>query len=308
MYCKIPKTLSELTQCLGSTTEFLYWLSNHIQEQYMIFQIPKKNGKTRTIEAPSQLLKKIQRRILSKILFQRAERSAMAFEKRRNIRKNASAHLGAAVVLCMDVKDFFPSLKFSQVTDYLESLGMQRNVSVLVAKICTLQGHLPQGAVTSPHLSNLLLAPLDKAIRNFCKVKKYHFTRYADDLTISGKMNDEDIREAIAVCKKNFMTIGLKLNPDKTHVMRNGNRKMVTGITVNQKLSAPKSLRKRLRQRMYYLNHFWEKDWHRLTEEELNNLLGLVNFVWSIDRENQEFSQYRTQLLEIKRFWNSVPR
>ena len=145
MYCKIPKTLSELTQCLGSTTEFLYWLSNHIQEQYTIFQIPKKNGKTRTIEAPSQLLKKIQRRILSKILFQRAERSAMAFEKRRNIRKNASAHLGAAVVLCMDVKDFFPSLKFSQVTDYLESLGMQRNVSVLVAKICTLQGHLPQG-------------------------------------------------------------------------------------------------------------------------------------------------------------------
>ena len=104
------------------------------------------------------------------------------------------------------------------------------------------------------------------------------------------------------------MTIGLKLNPDKTHVMRNGNRKMVTGITVNQKLSAPKSLRKRLRQRMYYLNHFWEKDWHRLTEEELNNLLGLVNFVWSIDRENQEFFQYRTQLLEIKRFWNSVPR
>ena len=119
-------------------------------------------------------------------------------------------------------------------------------------------------------------------------------------------MNDDDIREAIAFCKANLKSIGLKLNPAKTHVMRNGNRKTVTGITVNQKLSAPKSLRKKLRQRMYYLNHFWETDGYKLTEAELNNLIGKVTFVWSVDRENPEFSHYRSQLLEIKRYWNCV--
>ena len=75
------------------------------------------------------------------------------------------------------------------------------------------------------------------------------------------------------------------------------------GIVVNEKLQAPRELRRILRQKMYYLNRFWENDWQKLTENDFDKLLGQVNFVWSIDKRNSEFAEYRKQLLEIKRYF-----
>ena len=116
-------------------------------------------------------------------------------------------------------------------------------------------------------------------------------------------MNDDLKERLISFVREGLHLCGLQLNNDKIRVQHRHNRQEVTGITVNEKLQAPRELRRTLRQKMYYLNRFLENDWQKLTENDLDKLLGQVNFVWSIDKANSEFAEYRKQLLEIKRYF-----
>ena len=173
--------------------------------------------------------------------------------------------------------------------------------AVMLAKFCTLNGHLPQGAVTSPRLSNLLLLEFDEALLRYARLHELAFTRYADDLTFSGDPSDAEIAELIRVCRGELRKLGLRLNRDKIRVRRQGMRQEVTGVVVNAKAAAPREVRRRLRQRMYYLNKHWEREWRDLDEHSLNVLLGQANFIWDLDRSDPETGEYRRQLLEIRR-------
>jgi RNA-directed DNA polymerase len=227
----------------------------------------------------------------------------MAFEKKRNIIQNASFHLNQAVIIGLDVKDFFPSLKFKLVWKYFRKQNIASEPARLVAMLCTYNGHLPQGAITSPILANRLLKEFDETMLNYCKQLKVNYSRYADDITLSGDINTTLKEKLISFVREELHFYKLHLNNEKIRIQYRHNRQEVTGITVNEKLQAPRKLRRELRQKMYYINCYWEKDWHILTENNLDKLLGSINFVWSIDKENLEFTEYRKQLLEIKRYF-----
>lgn len=327
-------TVEQIARETGLNSRFLYLVSNHIPEYYRIYRIPKKNGKYRTIEAPAPILKRIQQYILWRILpwripcspeeladtaeilkgngisFHRRDlawmlSAATAFEPGSSIKKNAGEHCGKPVVVSLDVKNFFPSLKYSLVRSLFQQVVDEDGVAVMLSKFCTLNGHLPQGAVTSPHLSNLLLHDFDISLRQYCLARKLAFTRYADDLTFSGDPGNEEITGLIRYVKQELGKLGLRLNHEKIRIQRQGMRQEVTGVVVNAKTSAPREIRRRLRQQMYYLNKHWEHEWRKLDEHSLNVLLGQANFIWDMDRDNPEFTEYRRQLLEIKRCFHN---
>lgn len=325
-------TIQKMAEDLGINVKFLYLLSNRTPEFYKIYRIPKKNGKFRTIEAPCAILKRIQQYILRFVLpdkislggtrctkaLQSLRRqdpeadvtrneitslmsAATAFEPGTSIKDNAENHCGQSVVIALDVKDFFPSLKYKRVLALFRKYTERENTAVMLAKLCTLYGHLPQGAVTSPHISNLLLHDLDFTLKLYALDHGLEFTRYADDLTFSGNPDNGEISALIQTCRQELRKSGLRLNNDKIKIMRKGMRQEVTGIVVNAKMNAPREDRRRLRQQMYYLNKHWEHEWRKLDEHSLNVLLGKANFIWDLNRENPEIAEYRRQLLEIKR-------
>ena len=162
---------------------------------------------------------------------------------------------------------------------------------------------MPQGAVTSPFLANRLLREFDETMLRHCRQAKVNYSRYADDITLSGSISNDLKEKLLSFVREGLHLYGLQLNNDKIRVQHRNNRQEVTGIVVNEKLQAPRELRRVLRQKMYYLNRYWENDLQKLTENDLDKLLGQVNFVWSIDKANSEFAEYRKQLLEIKRYF-----
>lgn len=296
-------SVNMLARKLGLTVKQLFFIVYNLEKFYTVYQIPKKNGKFRTIEAPDPLLKKIQGRILQKLVSRHTSKTATAFEKKRNIIQNAQIHLNQPVIVGLDVKDFFPSLKFELVWKYFRDQNIAREPARLIATLCTFKGHLPQGAVTSPFLANRLLHDFDEVMSQHCRQVKVNYSRYADDITLSGNISDALKEKLISFAREGLYLYGLQLNNEKIRILRRNNRQEVTGIVVNEKLQAPRELRRILRQKIYYLNRFWENDWQKLTENDLDKLLGQVNFVWSIDKTNSEFTEYRKQLLEIKHYF-----
>ena len=289
---------------LGVSPRFLYFLSNHIGENYKITKIPKKNGKFRTIEAPSEGLKYVQSQILERILPKDVSAIATAFESGRGLLDNVKMHTRRKVVLALDLKDFFPSLRFPAVESLFETFGFSRQTAVLLAKICTLNGHLPQGAPTSPHLANLLMTDFDAQLSDLCSRMRLRVSRYADDITISGNLDPMKIEFLIRICRELLRQKGLRINYRKVRILRRNARQEVTGVVVNERPSVPRHIRRRLRQRMYYLRHYGLIGYEPVTRQGLESLLGSVGFVNYIDRKNVEFRQYAKQL---KRYLKECP-
>jgi len=308
-------SLTEMVESLGLNDKFLYLLSNRTPDFYKIYKIPKKNGKFRTIEAPSPVLKRIQRYILQDVLADDAPEwdydsesrlsAATAFEPGCSVKRNASCHCGKPVIVSLDIRNFFPSLKYGLVLSLFKKYVTEDSSAVMLAKFCTLYGHLPQGSAASPHISNLLLCDFDATIGKYCAAHDLTYTRYADDLTFSGDPRNDEIAELIQLCRTELKKINLHLNYDKIRIQRKGMRQEVTGVVVNSKVSAPREARRTLRQKMYYLDKYWEREWKNLDEHSLNVLLGKANFIWDLDRDSPEIGEYRRQLLELKRFFHS---
>lgn len=281
---------------LGVSPRFLYFLSNHIGENYKITKIPKKNGKFRTIEAPSERLKYVQSQILERILPKEVSVIATAFETGKGLLDNVEMHTSRKVVLALDLKDFFPSFRFPAVESLFEKLGFSRQTAVLLAKICTLNGHLPQGAPTSPHLANLLMTDFDTQLSDLCRRMKLRVSRYADDITISGDLDPMKIEFPIRTCRESLRRKGHRINYRKVRILRRNARQEVTGVVVNERPSVPRNIRRELRQRMYYLRHYGLIGHEPITRQGLQSLLGRVGFVNYIDPGNVEFRQYAEQL------------
>lgn len=324
-------SIEKMAETLGLNCKFLYLLSNQTPLFYKIYKIPKKNGKFRTIEAPVPVLKRVQKYLLQYVLpshvkwsaeqideitmiFHEKQKkiprltnsmpTATAFEPGCSVKQNASVHCGKPVVISLDIKNFFPSLRYDLVLSLFKRYVSEDQIAVMFSKFCTLYGHLPQGSVASPHISNLIMCDFDANIYKYCVMHDLSYTRYADDLTFSGNPDNGEISELIHLCREELKKLCLRLNNDKIRVQRTGMRQEVTGVVVNSKINAPREARRALRQKMYYLNKHWESEWRNLDEHSLNVLLGKANFIWDLDRNNPEICEYRKQLLEIKRYFN----
>ena len=215
---------------------------------YKKHEIAKKSGKMRVISAPVASLKRIQKSILINILNPIGSHpSAFGFVEDKSIVDNANIHIGNAVVVNADVSNCFPSVKWSLVLSALrrdlEAKLSSTSISTLV-DICTAEGVLPIGAATSPCLLNRVLFKTDEILSAQSAIRGCQYSRYADDLTFSG---DEQAVELLGIAKNTLQKINLELDPAKTNIFRRGRRQMVTGLVVNDKVSVPRRIRKRIR-------------------------------------------------------------
>ena len=153
---------------------------------YRRYTIPKSNGKRREILQPCKDLKALQSWILRNILDRLAPTPyATAYVKDKNLLHNVSPHSANRYFLCLDLEDFFPSISDGRVANIFRLIGYSWRAAFFLSALCTCDGGLPQGAVTSPALSNLVAAKLDRRIAGFTSRRNIVYTRYADDITLS---------------------------------------------------------------------------------------------------------------------------
>ncbi len=254
-------TLAELARRVGVSVGDL----RAIQPRYRSFAIPKRSGGSRQILAPEEPLKQIQRTVLRRLLGRlRCHAAAHGFERGRSIVTNARAHVGRAVVVRMDLQDFFASTKAKRVHQYFRKIGWNREAADMLVRLCTHEGALPQGAPTSPRLSNLVNYRLDARLASLaarCRSLSFEkgapwpsepmgiaYTRYADDITFSFPQDDPDlVRYVIRMARQIVEDEGYAVHPRKLRIHRRHSRQVVTGLVVNERVNLPRTTRRRLR-------------------------------------------------------------
>jgi len=238
--------VAELARRLGLEEETV----RSVEVSYSRFAIPKRSGGTRIIQSPNRELKRLQRRIHHRLLKRiRAHPAVRGFERRQSIVTNALPHQNKAIVLRMDVKDFFQSTQSDRVREMFLRLGWNREAATLLTKLCTHDGGLPQGAPTSPRLSSLVNLRLDMRLASAAKKGSAEYTRYADDLTFSFEDDDSlAARKMIRVTKLVLQDFGYKLHTRKKLLIRRQHQQqLVTGLVVNHRAHLPRRTRRWLR-------------------------------------------------------------
>ncbi len=268
-------TPQQLAEALSITVAELRWLAFHREAarkiHYYRFTIPKRDGSERPIWAPLPQLKAVQHWILRNVVEKLpVHGAAHGFLAGRSILSNAAVHTGARVVVKMDVKDYFPTVTLPRVRGVFRKAGYREQIATLLALLCTeapreivpLQGKeyyvalgprcLPQGAPTSPAVTNTLCLRLDQRLTGLAKHFGWRYSRYADDLTFSlprGHDGKPYLGAMLGSVKRIVADEGFTIHPDKTRVARLGSRQKVTGLVVNgdQAPRVPRKLRRQLR-------------------------------------------------------------
>ena len=210
--------------------------------------------KYRDIASPSIELKKRQRWILDNILVRyQLPDCVHGFVKNRSILTNARCHVNQEEIGCIDIKDFFPSIDYKKVQDVYLNMGYPIKIADALAILTTLNGRLPQGAPTSPMLSNIVMKPLDLLLMKYAEEHGLVYSRYADDITVSGK---HGISEHVKQIVKMIEDFGFSVNKKKTHIMNSSSGKKVTGLSVGSSIKVPLEYKRKLRQEMYYCKKY----------------------------------------------------
>lgn len=230
------------------------------ESYYRQFTIPKKSGGNRTISAPYPSLMLMQRWIYENILLPNFKFGdyVTGFVLKRSIKDNASPHCGHTMVLQMDIKDFFPSITINRVINVFNILGYPYRISYYLAALCCKDGVLPQGAPTSPILSNIIAGKMDRRLQGLCDKSCITYTRYADDLTFSG---DKIYASFIKLVSRIINEEGFTVNVDKTKLLHKNARKIITGVSISSgRTTIPKTQKRRLRQESYYISKYGLKN------------------------------------------------
>lgn len=260
------KSLSDLAKILNYTPRGLAYVlyKTSAETRYRTFDIPKSGGGVRTIQAPKPQLKLVQSRLtdllsdcLDKIEAEKPDRRRVShgFQKGRSIVTNAKAHTRRRFVLNLDLKDFFGTINFGRVRGFFiadRNFRLDPKVATVVAQIACHNNALPQGAPSSPVISNLIGHILDARLIRLAREHGCTYTRYADDLTISTNRRNFPRRLARASLFKSSRWIigkqlkdaikksGFLINPSKTRMQIRGSRQETTGLIVNEKVNIRK--------------------------------------------------------------------
>lgn len=302
--CPVIYSGEHLAMLVGYKYEYLCKAMFGTNKHYRTFRIPKRNGGYRKISEPLPSLKEIQYWILYNILYKvKVHPHSKAYIPKRSIKDNLKFHRKQKTVLTMDIQDFFSSIKIDMVTNVFLNLGYSRKVSKIISHLLCLNDRLPQGAPTSPYLTNIIMYSFDERISKFCKSFKeqgkdiIRYTRYADDMTFSGDFDPDVVKQEV---KKALGTLSLELNETKTKIMTSNMRQTVTGCVVNEKMQLPKSDRQFIRQQMYYINKFGvEAHLQRKNiknKNYLKHLLGQVSYECFLNPQDTEFIEYKRKL------------
>lgn len=324
---------AELAAAMGVTVGALRFLA-YAREvsrvtHYRRFAVPKKSGGERVISAPMPRLKRAQEWVLAQILGRvPVDAAAHGFVVARSTVSNAGPHVGAAVVVNLDLEDFFPTLDYRRVKGLYRGLGYGEQVATVLAllsteaevtsvsldgeiwHVATTRRHLPQGAPTSPALSNLACRRLDRRLAGLARRLGVVYTRYADDLTFSGPPSAAPaIGRLIGGVGRIVGAEGFRVHPKKTRVLRAGRRQEVTGLVVNRRLGVPRDQLRRFRA----LLHQVEKDgpagkrWGR-SPDVLAAAWGFANYVHMVDPEKGRALRRRVHALYQRHRPASAPK
>jgi RNA-directed DNA polymerase len=274
------RSVAQLARLLDHTPDELAQFEPAYVEAY----IRKRRGGTRRLLVPDEATKALQRILLHRVFARlKAHPAAMGFEAGRSIVDNALPHVGRAVVIQMDVQDFFPATTAKRVEAYFRRIGWNRQAAALLTRLTTHEGGLPQGAPTSPRLSNLVNYGIDERLARFAKRRKGQFTRYADDITFSfPKDYPKRVRGVIQKTKRILKAHGYILHErQKLHIRRRHQRQIVTGLVVNERVNLPRRQRRRLRAAMHRHRTGGNPTW------TLQQLQGWAALLGMIDRRRQ---------------------
>jgi retron-type reverse transcriptase len=241
--------LDDFVKTIGFSSDLIHLFLDKKWKAYSTFKLLKKNGGFREIDAPSKPMKAIQRWILDHILYNiDVGKYAHGFAPGRSIVTNAIEHQGQKLVLGIDLKDFFPSIKYNRVLGYFKTIGYKEDIAIILTEFCTFKWRLPQGAPTSPMISNLIAWYLDNDLARFCEERGLTYTRYADDITISG---DQDLPRYTTIIIKKIEESGFSINEEKLRLLTQGTCQKVTGVIVNDKISLGKDNKRKLKAIVY---------------------------------------------------------
>ena len=329
----LPKleTPEQIAHAMGLTVPALRFLafsrSTSEVTHYVRFEIPKKTGGTRRISAPMPRLKRAQRWILDNVLDKIAlHDTSHDFRKQRSIVSNARPHVGAEVVLNLDLKDFFPTLEYKRIRGMFRGLGYGEAAATIFALLTSepevdeveLDGQtfyvangarrLPQGAPTSPAITNVVCRRMDARLSGAAHKLGFTYTRYADDLTFSGPKSADtgamlDRIRFIAAAE------GFTEHPTKTRVLRRGRRQEVTGVVVNQQLGVDRDTLRKFRALLFQIGKDGPagKTWGT-SPDLFASAIGYANYVRMVDPAKGAPLLARAKELAAKHGWQPKKR
>jgi len=326
-------TFSDLASAIGIEQGELQWLCSHRElsqyTHYLNRSIPKKGGGSRQLKVPKEKLRNVQYWILNNILRKvPANGAAKAYMPGASIRKNAESHVGQDWVIRVDLQDFFTQITQPRIKGMLLSFGYNSGVSTVLSLLCTAQEtdevvydrvkyyvgrgprFLPQGACTSPYISNLICRNLDSRLSEWAKDNEINYTRYSDDLIFSSRVDSKWGKESEVASSSKSGEMGSKVRraplsnvdmatkPDrirvgellryvstvikqegfrvkykKTKVMLQNHRQMVTGVTVNSILRIPRPFFRKLRAFIHQV------ETSHLNRYAVNYLRGILSYI-----------------------------
>jgi len=244
------RDITELESYTGIKQSVLAEFSNSLPNKYSYheFTIPKqRTGKFRLIHAPDDNLKKIQKNILI-MNAMTVNDSATAYIKGKSIINNVKPHVSKEIIIKIDLKDFFPSITTKRVYETFRYLEWDRKTSKIISNISTYKGVLPQGAPSSPVISNIICLKLDKRLNSISKKYNANYTRYADDITFSFDIDTGKHNEFIHLVKKIISDEKFQIQKDKKiKVLRPHHRQKITGLVINQKINLPRETKRMIR-------------------------------------------------------------
>jgi len=266
-------------------TELLGWKNGMPKTaSYTEFQILKKNGKDyRSLSAPDPNLKNIQKSVYYVLLKPlKSHESAVGFVYGKSIVHNAKKHVGAQVVINLDLKDFFGSTNSTRVYQFYKRLGWGKTCARILTNICCYRDSLPQGAVTSPYLSNLLNYKMDTRLNNLCKKFGGSYSRYADDLSFSFKKYTTSNKQMLPIVKKILHEYGYIVQKrKKIRILRSHQRQTVTGLVVNNKVNLPREIRRKIRAMEHH------RKMGKMASEKLEKLSGYQSLSKMIEKQRE---------------------
>jgi len=293
---------ADVAALLGLDLPALRWLTFHRDvagtTHYRQFRVPKARGGHRTISAPRPRLRAAQQALRRAVLDRlEASEQAQAFVPGRSTLTNARPHVRRDVLVKVDVVDFFGSITFPRVRGWFEALGYSGMAATLMALLATeaervrieVDGRasyvatgpraLPQGAPTSPQLTNQIARRLDRRLAGYAEKAGWAYTRYADDLTFSRDFPDRsairaEVGRLLGAARAVLEDEGFRLHRDKLAVVRPGRQKRVTGVVVNERPSLPRTDLRRFRAAVHRVGHDGFKD-----EAERHRMLGYASYV-----------------------------
>lgn len=302
---KIPPILENehLALLLGREYDTLMSMTEATNKFYRSFTLQKRSGGSRTINAPYPSLLECQRWINQHILSEFfLPNCVTGFRQKHSIIDNARMHCGRKELLKIDLKDFFPSIGIRRVLFIFNRLGYPPNVAYALSKLCTLGDQLPQGAATSPALSNIIAGSMDTRIYKLCKANRLRYTRYADDIAISGKHIPQGIRRMFFEIIEDE---GFDINPAKVRFLGDGDRKIVTGLDITSGTPrVTRKFRRELKKDVYFVwsaglsSHVSRRK--IFAPNYVEQLEGRVRFWASVEPQDSQMKKTFDRVMQIK--------